>query len=162
VKNENKRAEKSKSGKLKTSSIVSFLQSCRGGGRYLCGVNQNKKEMKNPVVFFEIPSADFRRAVKFYETVLGLKLAVTEYETEKMACFPEGSGSVSWSKDFKPSENGVMVHLRVEDMEWALSTVVAMGGRVTRPKTKIEAEELGFFATFIDSEGNQLGLYSDR
>ena len=45
--------------------------------------------MEKFIAFFEIPAADFHRAVGFYETVLDIKLAVSEYEEEKMACFME-------------------------------------------------------------------------
>ena len=49
--------------------------------------------MNNLIAFFEIPTVDFYRAIDFYETILGLKLSVSECETEKMACFIEqGSG----------------------------------------------------------------------
>lgn len=48
-----------------------------------------KENMKQLVNFFEIPSADFTRAVKFYEAVFNLKLSVCECETEKMAFFPD-------------------------------------------------------------------------
>lgn len=118
--------------------------------------------MKNPVAFFEIPAADFHRAVKFYEALLGTKLSVAECETEKMACFPGNFGAVSWTEGFIPGENGVLVHLHTDDMEAALATATKLGGRITRPKTKIEAEGLGWFATLIDSEGNRIGLYSDK
>ena len=45
--------------------------------------------MNNLIAFFEIPTVDFYRAIDFYETILGLKLSVSECETEKMACFIE-------------------------------------------------------------------------
>ena len=45
--------------------------------------------MKKLIAFFEIPATDFRRAVDFYETVLGVQLPTFECETEKMAHFPE-------------------------------------------------------------------------
>ncbi len=48
--------------------------------------------MKKLVSFFEIPTADFGRAVKFYETVLNLELSVMECESEKMAFFPDEDG----------------------------------------------------------------------
>lgn len=63
--------------------------------------------MEKFIAFFEIPAADFHRAVGFYETVLDIKLAVSEYEEEKMACFMEQGeavGAVSWAPDFLPSE----------------------------------------------------------
>lgn len=122
--------------------------------------------MKRLVSFFEIPSVDFNRAVKFYETVLNLKLGVFECDEEKMAFFPEEdgemTGAVSYASDFLPSDNGVLIHFHVEDMESALERICENGGRIVRPKTKIEAEGCGYFSLFIDCEGNRLGLYSDR
>ena len=122
--------------------------------------------MKNLVAFFEIPAANFDRAVKFYEAVLNIKLSVMDCETEKMAFFPEEngkcSGSISWAKDFNPSKDGVLVSLYVENMEAAVAIIEKNGGEITCPKTKIEAEGMGYFALFIDSEGNRVGLYSDK
>ena len=122
--------------------------------------------MKNLVAFFEIPATDFGRAVKFYETVLGVQLYVVDCDTEKMAFFPEEneqcSGAISWAKDFNPSKEGVLVHLQVENMETIMIAIEKIGGKITLPKTKIEAEGRGYFSLFIDSEGNRLGLYSDK
>lgn len=50
--------------------------------------------MKKLIAFFEIPATDFRRAVDFYETVLGVQLPTFECETEKMACFTEEGETV--------------------------------------------------------------------
>jgi predicted enzyme related to lactoylglutathione lyase len=123
--------------------------------------------MKNPVAFFEIPAADFRRAVKFYESVLGVSLdAVCDCETEKMAFFPAGNdlypGAVSWAENFRPSKDGVLIYFQVENMEKTLTAIERNSGKITRTKTKIEAEGRGYFALFIDSEGNRVGLYSDK
>ena len=122
--------------------------------------------MKKLVSFFEIPAENVERAVKFYESVLGIQLdAMYECETEKMACFPEVnglSGAISQAKDFCPSKDGVLIHFQVENMETALTAIEKNGGKIARPKTKIEAEGLGYFALFIDSEGNRAGLYSDK
>jgi predicted enzyme related to lactoylglutathione lyase len=126
----------------------------------------NKKEMKNLIAFFEIPAENFERAVKFYETVLNVQLYVVDCGTEKMACFPEENdvcpGAISWTEDFRPSKDGVLIHFQVADMEATMAAIEQNGGRITRPKTKIEAEGRGYFALFIDSEGNRVGLYSDK
>lgn len=122
--------------------------------------------MKKLVSFFEIPAADLSRAVKFYEAVLNLKLNVLDCGTEKMAFFPEEEevtpGAISWAADFLPSKNGVLVSLNVEDMEETLSCIKENGGSIVREKTKIESDCRGYFAMFSDSEGNTLGLYSDK
>ena len=59
--------------------------------------------MKKIIAFFEIPATDFRRAVDFYETVLGVQLPTFECETEKMACFTEEGetvGAISYASTF--------------------------------------------------------------
>ncbi len=124
--------------------------------------------MKNLIAFFEIPVVDFDRAVNFYETILDLKLPVMDCSNEKMAFFPEENGqcpgAISWDSErtFCPSKDGILIHFYVEDMEKALSAIGRNGGKITRPKTKIEAEGRGYFSLFIDSEGNRVGLYSDK
>ena len=123
--------------------------------------------MKNLVAFVEIPAVDFGRAVKFYESVLGIELSVMDCgDVEKMAFFPREAGkcpgAISFASDFKPSKDGVLVSLSVENMDKTLSIIENNGGRIIRSKTKIEAEGMGYFALFIDCEGNRAGLYSDK
>ena len=122
--------------------------------------------MDNLVAFFEIPAENVERAVKFYEAVVDVKLDVMcECETEKMAFFPAVnglSGAISQAKDFYPSKDGVLIHFKVANMETALTAVEKNGGKITRPKTKIEADGWGYFALFIDSEGNSVGVCSDE
>ena len=114
--------------------------------------------MKKLIAFFEIPAADFRRAIDFYETVLNMKLPTCECEEEKMAFFTEGDefvGAVS-------SEKGVLIHFNVDEIEPTLETILKKGGKVVIPKTKIEAEGRGYFAVFVDTEGNRVGIYADK
>lgn len=121
--------------------------------------------MKNLIAFFEIPSVDFERAVCFYETVLETRLSVFDWGKEKMAFFTERElcvGAISFASDFLPSSNGVLIHFNCESIDEKLSAVVNAGGDVVIAKTKIEAEDRGYFAVFSDSEGNHIGLYSDK
>lgn len=86
-----------------------------------------------------------------------------EYETEKMACFPSGEGAVFQAEGYKPSKDGVIVSLNTEDdLDGAIERVKNNGGTLVIPKTKIDAEGRGYFATFIDTEGNKLGLYGNK
>lgn len=123
--------------------------------------------MKSIISFFEIPALDFNRAVKFYEMVLNLKLYPMDCgETEKMAFFPEeeglSPGAISFAENFKPANGGLLISLSVEDMDKAISMIESNGGKVIIPKTKILADNRGYFCTFLDSEGNTVGLYSDK
>ena len=123
--------------------------------------------MKNRIEFVEIPAADFKRTVKFYETVFGVQLTICDScDDEKMAFFPAETTTpnlaISWAADFRPSPAGVLIHLNTEDINATLAGIRMNGGQTLRPKTKIEAEGLGYFALFSDSEGNTLGLYSEH
>lgn len=83
-----------------------------------------------------------------------------------MAFFPSGegeaTGAISQAAEFRPSADGVLLHLNVEDMDRTLERIVAHGGEVVRPKTAIDCDQMGFFALFRDCEGNRLGLHSQK
>jgi len=110
----------------------------------------------------EIPAVDFDRAVDFYGKLLGAELEGMDFGTEKMACLPDDAGAVFWAPDFKPSKDGVLVSINTgNDIDGWIERVIANGGTIDRPKCKIEAEGRGWFALFIDTEGNRLGLYGE-
>ena len=76
--------------------------------------------MKRLVAFFEIPCSNFQRAVKFYESIFGIEMTSFECENEKMAFFPDedglAPGAISWAEDFQPSQNGVLISRKCEDI----------------------------------------------
>jgi uncharacterized protein len=118
--------------------------------------------MKKLISWVDIPTENFERGVNFYNAVLKLQLQPVDCGTEKMACFPNGEGSIAWAPDFKPSGNGVLVSFAVPDsIEETIKRIEKNKGKVTIPKTKIEVEGMGYFAVFIDSEGNKAGLYEE-
>ena len=116
--------------------------------------------MKDLISWVEIPATDMNRAVSFYNSVLGLNLKVNDFGEEQMACFPNDEGAISKAKDFKPSKNGTLVSFRVnKNLDSVLDTVTENGGEVVLGRTKIEADNRGFFSLIIDTEGNKVGLY---
>ncbi|GHT58061.1 glyoxalase [Bacteroidia bacterium] len=118
--------------------------------------------MDKLIAWVEIPTADFERAVKFYNSVFKMELTVIDCgdSDEKMACFPTDEGAVVHSPYAKPSENGAIVSFTVPDsIEATISRVEQGNGKVIIPKTKIEAENKGYFALCTDCEGNKIGLY---
>jgi uncharacterized protein len=86
----------------------------------------------------------------------------------EMAFFPweQGSGKASGglvqSQMHKPSSDGVKIYLNGNpDLSNALSKVENAGGTITMPKTKI-SDDVGYMAFFIDTEGNSIGLHSQK
>jgi len=119
--------------------------------------------MKKFISWVEIPTEDFQRAVKFYNHVLHTKLEVVECDQEKMACFPGGEGAVIFAEGYKPSNGGVIVSLNAnKQLDETIDRITESGGKILKQKTKIEAEGMGYFALFADSEGNRLGLYGEN
>lgn len=115
------------------------------------------------ISWVEIPAVDMERAVSFYSAVLHLDLKIADYGEEKMACFPGGEGAISFAPGFKPSNDGILVSFNTgADLDGTIERIEKHGGSVLQPKTKIEAEGLGYFAIFVDSEGNRTGLYGDK
>jgi len=117
--------------------------------------------MNKLIAWVEIPSADFERAVKFYNSVFKLDLKPIDCGNgEKMACFPTGEGAIVHSPYAKPSENGAIISFVVPDsIDATFLRIEQENCKVIIPKTKIEAEGMGYFAVCTDSENNRIGLY---
>ncbi|MCF8777194.1 hypothetical protein LZU85_00155 [Vibrio sp. IRLE0018] len=61
---------------------------------------------------------------------------------------------------FQPSSSGVTIYLNGGDnLQVVLDEVVKNHGEMIIPKTAL-ADNSGFFAIFLDSEGNRIGLHS--
>lgn len=122
--------------------------------------------MSNKVNWFEIPAANLERAVKFYSAVFNKEMKVFEVDEKRtLALMPPGAGiednieplgSLLQTANFEPSEKGTVVYFDpVESLDVVLKRVEAAGGKVTFPKFRIGH---GYLATFMDSEGNTVGL----
>jgi uncharacterized protein len=128
---------------------------------------KNGTKRADVVVWFEIPAANFGRAVGFYEKVFARKLKTEKIGNMDLAVFPYDresaiSGCVLAGDGHKPAADGTMVYINVDDdLDDSLERVWSAGGRVTQPKTALPPG-MGFFAHFIDSEGNRVGLHSVR
>jgi len=120
--------------------------------------------MNKWINWFEIPAADFDRANKFYSSVMGIELYVMEMMGTKMGIFPtadnESGGAIVHGDDYAPSMTGTTVYLNGgADLSGALGKVEPNGGKVIVPKTHI-GDGMGYFAMFIDTEGNKVALHS--
>ena len=120
--------------------------------------------MTSFVSIFEIPATDISRAVDFYQTILDIEIEKMSFPEMQMGLFPsEGQmtfGVIIQGEDYKPSANGVTIYLNGGDnLQVIIDKVEKNGGNVIAPKT-LHADESGYFAMFIDTEGNRIGLHS--
>jgi predicted enzyme related to lactoylglutathione lyase len=118
----------------------------------------------NAAVWFEIPAADFERAVGFYEKIFDTRLRREKFGPADMAVFPyDGQGvggCVMKGEGYEPAGEGCVIYLRSKgDLEGPLSRVPKAGGKVATPKTALPPG-MGYFAHFVDSEGNRVGIHS--
>jgi predicted enzyme related to lactoylglutathione lyase len=129
--------------------------------------NTGKKKKQETIIdyvsWFEIPAIDFQQAVNFYNHIFDITMEQNISEVNSMAFFPATKGiggSVIAGQGYTPSDCGPLIYLNGgKDLNTILNKVEEAGGRIVMPKTLIN-KEMGYFAIFIDSQGNKLALYS--
>lgn len=122
-------------------------------------------KMKDFITWFEIPVLNMERATNFYNHIYCIKMKTNEMNDYSMAIFPVTTGiggALVMGQGCIPSETGSLVYLNGgKDLQPILDKVEEAGGRIIMPKTKIN-DDAGFFALFIDSEGNKLAINSKK
>lgn len=121
--------------------------------------------MKAAINWFELPVVDIERAQRFYEQVLDIELKPENLGPTPMALFPyqqPGTGG-ALIKDArrKPTSDGALVYLNANGtLDACIARIEKAGGKVLLPKTDIG--EPGHIAVLLDTEGNAVGLHSER
>ena len=123
----------------------------------------NSTAVRNTVSWFEIPSTDFDRAVKFYEEIFGQELRKGDFMGTPTAVFayerPAVSGCIVKEAGHTPSTAGTILYLNADGIfDEVLSRVAKAGGKVEHVVTLDNG--LGRAAHIIDSEGNRVGLHT--
>lgn len=119
----------------------------------------------NIATWFELPVNNMTRAKAFYQSVLQAEFKDEEMSGLQMAIFSAEPGAVSGmlvlGETYQPSQTGAVVYFNGgEDLTAPLERALQHGGSVVVPKTPIHDGECGYFALFLDCEGNRVGLYS--
>jgi uncharacterized protein len=120
----------------------------------------------NIVVWFDIPTDNFDRAVKFYSDILGTPIKVDTFMGQKLGFFPMEPGSggdiVPPNPNHKPSSQGTRIYLNCADkLDEVASRVAKAGGKILQPKFAI-GENMGYIVMIADSEGNHVGLHGSN
>ena len=130
-------------------------------------VKHVKKEkplsLKHYINWFDIPAYNFERAMAFYNAIYLINMEFTEVNGYSMAFFPAKrgiGGAIVSGEGCVPNTTGPLIYLNGgRDLNIVLDRIEGAGGRVIMPKTLIN-EAVGYFALFLDTEGNRLALHS--
>ena len=133
------------------------------------GVNTKKQKkssaLKDYISWFEIPAINFQNAVDFYSHIYNIEMPKVETGEYLMAFFPSSGGiggAIVKGPGSIPNDTGPLLYLNGgKDLNDILEKVPHAGGRVVLTKTLI-SQESGYFAIFIDTEGNKLALHSKK
>lgn len=113
----------------------------------------------NGFCHIEIPSKDYDKAGKFYNAVFAWETQLIPEMDYAMYKAPSGiCGGFNKHLEIN-AKAGILAYIEVEDIDAALKKIEENGGTTAQGKTEI-SPEIGFFALFIDSEGNNLGLWA--
>ncbi|MGD8979934.1 MAG: VOC family protein [candidate division WOR-3 bacterium] len=107
----------------------------------------------------EIPSTDMQKSKDFYSKVFGWK--ITE-DVPGYVLFKTGDNQGGgFTKDSRPSQDGVVLYIEVEDINKKLEEIETAGGKKLKDKTQI-SPEYGSYALFNDPCGNIMALWSQK
>lgn len=126
--------------------------------------------MKNPVSWFEIAVDDMARAKAFYEAVFRIPLQDftlldTDYGFAMFGTDYEqyGIGGMLCHEPGNPITrgNGITLYFSCEDCAEEAARAATHGGKILQNKQEI-GDGNGFCALILDTEGNRIGLHSQK
>jgi len=117
------------------------------------------------VNWIEIPVLDFERAKAFYSAIFDYTMPSNQMGPNQMGflLFEQGKGvggAIVKGPGYAPTPNGPLPYLAAgSDLAAVLARIPAAGGVVLQEKTLV-APGLGYYALFLDCEGNRIALHS--
>ncbi len=123
----------------------------------------------DPVVHFEIPAKDAKRASAFYQKAFGWSFnqypgfeywsAGTTMSDETGR--PTSLGSINGGLGLKgkTAPNAPTITIQVASIDEALQNIKKLGGKQVGEKSQVG--DMGWAAYFEDSEGNHMGLWQN-
>jgi predicted enzyme related to lactoylglutathione lyase len=122
---------------------------------------------RNPVGWFEIYVDDVARAQRFYEAIFNVKLQALDSPAIKMLAFPMkgdlpgcAGALVQMPGGGRPTGNAVIIYFTCADCAVEAARAAQNGGKIFKEKFSIG--QYGFISLVHDTEGNLIGLHSQR
>lgn len=110
-----------------------------------------------PIVYVEIPAPDLAASRAFFEEVFAW--SIRKGMGDRYLEFEAGPLQGGLDAEASPTQSGVLLYVKVDDLEATLASVERAGGRTVRPRWPVGGDH-GYFALFADPAGNRLGLWS--
>ena len=118
--------------------------------------------MAHHICHVEIPTTDFEKAKVFYSNLFGWKVNMMpdmNYAAFQTGAEP-GGGFNKVDKVTSLGEEGVLIYVSVDEIQQTLAKVTELGGNIVKEKTEIP--EIGWYALFVDPEGNVIGIFESK
>jgi predicted enzyme related to lactoylglutathione lyase len=118
--------------------------------------------LANHICHVEIPTTNFEKAKSFYSKIFGWKVNLMpdmNYASFETGSEP-GGGFNKVDKVTSSGEEGVLIYISVDEIHQTLARITELGGNVIKEKTEIP--ETGWYALFVDPEGNVIGIFQPR
>jgi uncharacterized protein len=119
----------------------------------------------NPIVHFEIPVKDPKRAKAFYEDMFGWDIKqwgsmdywmATTTEADKLGR-PAKPGAINGALYKTAGKEAPVLVIAVQSIDDHVKMITKAGGSLVAKKAKVG--EMGYYAKVTDSEGNVIGLW---
>ena len=111
--------------------------------------------MAHNICHFEVPAEDVERAKRFYEGLFGWKIEAAEGGYNLITVGEPGPNG-GMMKRMAPGQ-GITVYINVESVGDYSKKLQSLGGNILMPKTAVPT--MGYFAVFLDTEGNALAIW---
>jgi predicted enzyme related to lactoylglutathione lyase len=115
----------------------------------------------SPFCHIVIPAPGLQKAKSFYEAIFGWRVQAGVPGPDYWF-FESGNVGGAFQGNRKPAAGSVVLFIQVDDLEATLDRIVNHGGTVTQGRGRIGEATPGYDAYFLDPNGNEVGLYSDR
>jgi uncharacterized protein len=115
----------------------------------------------SPFCHVVIPAPDLGKAKSFYEAVFGWRVKANVHGP-KYWFFESGNVGGAFTSDKQAAPQSSVLVVKVHDMNSTLEKIKGYGGTVIQDRSRIGSAAPGYDAYFLDPNGNQMGLHSDR
>lgn len=118
----------------------------------------------NPVVHFEIPVEDLKRAKTFYQNLFGWQMfdfdeesvMTSTTETDEKGT-PLNPGAINGSIYFTDKPRTTNIVIDVDDIHSHIKKIEQIGGKLV--DDVVPVADMGMYARFSDPDGNLIGLW---